>query len=98
MVATEGPLSEWADNRTEVISTPYKKSNRKQTKASQKNRDVNAHDAPAYPKLTVVPLAIMTFYSVSGGPFGVEPTIHAAGAFYTLLGFIIMPFVWCIPE
>jgi hypothetical protein len=65
MVATDGPLSEW--DRTEVISTPYKKkSTRKQTKASQKNRDVNAHETPAYPKLTVVPLAIMTFYSVSG--------------------------------
>lgn len=35
---------------------------------------------------------------VSGGPFGIEETIRAGGAFYALLGFAIMPFVWSVPE
>jgi Amino acid permease len=49
-------------------------------------------------KLGVLPLAVMIFYSVSGGPFGCEPSVRAAGNYYTLLGFIIAPFVWSIPE
>jgi amino acid transporter len=43
-------------------------------------------------------LATIVFYSVSGGPFGVEESIRSGGHYYTLLGFLIMPFVWSIPE
>lgn len=49
-------------------------------------------------KLSVVMLATIVFYSVSGGPFGVEASVRAGGNFYTLLAFIVMPFVWSIPE
>jgi amino acid transporter len=48
--------------------------------------------------LGVLPLAAIIFYSVSGGPFGVEESIRAAGPFYTLLGFCIAPFVFSLPE
>ena len=50
------------------------------------------------PKLKVLPLAMILFYSVSGGPFGMEATVRSAGAFYSILGFCIMPFVWSLPE
>jgi amino acid transporter len=43
-------------------------------------------------------LTILIFYSVSGGPFGIEGAVSAAGPFLTLLGLIILPFVWAIPE
>jgi amino acid transporter len=49
-------------------------------------------------KLNSIMLATIVFYSVSGGPFGIEETVRAGGHFYTLLGFLIMPFVWSIPE
>jgi hypothetical protein len=49
-------------------------------------------------KLSAVALAVMVFYKVSGGPFGCEPTVKAAGPFYALLGFIVFPIFWCIPE
>jgi hypothetical protein len=49
-------------------------------------------------KLSALALAVLVFYKVSGGAFGVEPAVKAAGPFYTLLGFIIFPFIWCIPE
>ena len=49
-------------------------------------------------KLTLLPLAIIVFYNVSGGPFGIEPSIHSAGNFFAILGFIIGPFIWSIPE
>ena len=51
-----------------------------------------------HPKLSVIALSILVFYKVSGGPFGCEPTVRAAGPFYALLGFIIFPVVWSIPE
>ncbi|KAL7574619.1 hypothetical protein ACA910_002971 [Epithemia clementina (nom. ined.)] len=49
-------------------------------------------------KLGVIPLAIIIFYGVSGGAFGVEETVRSAGNFYTLLGFMVMPFVWSVQE
>ena len=48
--------------------------------------------------LSLVPLAILTFYNVSGGPFGIEASVRAGGNFFALLGFLILPFVWSVPE
>ena len=51
-----------------------------------------------HPKLSVLALSILVFYKVSGGPFGCEPTVRAAGPFYALMGFIIFPLAWSVPE
>lgn len=48
--------------------------------------------------LKTLPLAILIFYNVSGGPFGVEECVRASGPFYTLIGFCLAPFVWSLPE
>ncbi|CBJ26061.1 conserved unknown protein [Ectocarpus siliculosus] len=44
------------------------------------------------------PLVLLIFYGVSGGPFGVEPVVSAAGPFLALMGFLFLPMVWSIPE
>ncbi|CAM9680261.1 unnamed protein product [Discosporangium mesarthrocarpum] len=44
------------------------------------------------------PLVMLIFYSVSGGPFGIEPAVAAGGPLLTLLGFLLLPAVWSIPE
>jgi hypothetical protein len=49
-------------------------------------------------KLSALALSILVFYKVSGGPFGCEPTVRAAGPFYSLLGFILFPLVWSLQE
>ena len=49
-------------------------------------------------QLGTIPLTVIIFYTVSGGPFGVEEAIRSAGAFYSILGFAIMPFVFSLPE
>ncbi|KAK8472158.1 hypothetical protein PHAVU_002G128000 [Phaseolus vulgaris] len=49
-------------------------------------------------KVSVLPLVFLIFYEVSGGPFGVEDTVQAAGPLLALLGFLIFPLVWSIPE
>jgi amino acid transporter len=45
-----------------------------------------------------IQLAVIVFYSVSGGPFGIEEAVRAGGAFYTLAGLLLLPLVWSIPE
>ncbi|XP_002986451.2 probable polyamine transporter At3g19553 [Selaginella moellendorffii] len=50
------------------------------------------------PKLSLVPLIALVFYSVSGGPFGVEDSVGAGGPLLAILGFLILPFFWSVPE
>ncbi|GAB4853445.1 hypothetical protein Ancab_017635 [Ancistrocladus abbreviatus] len=50
-------------------------------------------------KLTLFPLIALIFYEVSGGPFGVEDSVKAGGGpLLSLLGFLIFPLFWSIPE
>lgn len=49
-------------------------------------------------KLGVLPLAVIVFYNVSGGPFGLETSVRAGGNFFALLGFLVMPLVWSMQE
>ncbi|XP_024540259.1 probable polyamine transporter At3g19553 isoform X1 [Selaginella moellendorffii] len=49
-------------------------------------------------KLSFFPLVALIFYEVSGGPFGVEDSVRAAGPLLAILGFIIFPFLWSVPE
>jgi amino acid transporter len=49
-------------------------------------------------KLQILPLVALIFYEVSGGPFGVEDAVKAGGPLLALLGFIIFPFIWSVPE
>ena len=49
-------------------------------------------------KLSTVPLAVLIFYGVSGGPFGVEASVRSGGHLFALLGFLVMPLVWSVPE
>jgi hypothetical protein len=52
----------------------------------------------SHEKLGVLPLAVIVFYNVSGGPFGIETSVRAGGNFFALLGFLIMPFIWSAQE
>ncbi|KAL3361678.1 hypothetical protein AABB24_014512 [Solanum stoloniferum] len=49
-------------------------------------------------KVSLLPLIFLIFYEVSGGPFGVEDTVQAAGPLFALLGFLIFPLIWSVPE
>eukprot|EP00596_Hydrurales_sp_CCMP1899_P001937 CAMPEP_0119044586 /NCGR_PEP_ID=MMETSP1177-20130426/32731_1 /TAXON_ID=2985 /ORGANISM="Ochromonas sp, Strain CCMP1899" /LENGTH=397 /DNA_ID=CAMNT_0007014913 /DNA_START=205 /DNA_END=1395 /DNA_ORIENTATION=+ len=48
-------------------------------------------------KIGLAPLVVLIFYSVSGGPFGIEDIVRAGGPFYALLGFSLL-LVWAVPE
>ncbi|CAK7329450.1 unnamed protein product [Dovyalis caffra] len=49
-------------------------------------------------KVSILPLVFLIFYEVSGGPFGVEDSVQAAGPLLALIGFLLFPFIWSIPE
>ena len=61
--------------------------------------DVKNTGSKTNPKLTLLPLIALIFYEVSGGPFGVEDSVSAGGGpLLSLLGFLIFPLLWSIPE
>jgi amino acid transporter len=47
-------------------------------------------------KISVLPLAAVIFFTVSGGPYGIEPLIGYAGS-YAIPLLIITPLLWDIP-
>ncbi|KAH6837051.1 Amino acid permease family protein, partial [Perilla frutescens var. hirtella] len=49
-------------------------------------------------KLGLLPLIFLIYFEVAGGPYGEEPAVQAAGPFFAILGFLIFPFIWSIPE
>ncbi|CAH9136071.1 unnamed protein product [Cuscuta epithymum] len=49
-------------------------------------------------KLTLIPLIFLIYFEVAGGPFGEEPAVQAAGPLFAILGFLVFPFIWSIPE
>ncbi|KAM6554932.1 hypothetical protein CsatB_015694 [Cannabis sativa] len=53
---------------------------------------------PPQKKLTLLPLIFLIYFEVAGGPFGEEPAVQAAGPLFALIGFLVFPFIWSIPE
>lgn len=49
-------------------------------------------------KVSIIPLVFLIFYEVSGGPFGIEDSVQSAGPLLAIVGFLVFPFIWSIPE
>ncbi|KAL6195035.1 hypothetical protein ACLB2K_030657 [Fragaria x ananassa] len=49
-------------------------------------------------KLAFIPLLFLIYFQVSGGPYGTEAIVGAGGPFYAILGFVIFPILWSVPE
>ncbi|GAB4835123.1 hypothetical protein Ancab_000032 [Ancistrocladus abbreviatus] len=49
-------------------------------------------------KLKLIPFIFLIYFEVAGGPFGEEPAVQAAGPLFAILGFLLFPFIWSIPE
>ena len=62
------------------------------------NNDNDEDQSNTNNKLSYYPLLAIIFYTVSGGPYGIESTVRAGGNFYALLGFLIGPIIWSLPE
>ncbi|KAI3860219.1 hypothetical protein MKX03_022525 [Papaver bracteatum] len=67
--------------------------------AEEVSDNVKTSSGKARPKITLLPLIALIFYSVCGGPFGVEDSVKSGGGpLLALLGFLIFPLIWSIPE
>lgn len=49
-------------------------------------------------KLALLPLIFLIYFEVAGGPYGEESAVGAAGPLFAILGFVVFPFIWSIPE
>jgi amino acid transporter len=48
-------------------------------------------------KIRILQLAAVVFFTVSGGPYGLEPLLQYAGSHLGILLLVIVPFLWDIP-
>ena len=66
----------------------------------QQQREQDGGDAGRHHrrKLTVLPLVFLIYFEVAGGPYGSERAVRAVGPLFTLLGFLVFPFLWGVPE
>ncbi|CAI5743869.1 unnamed protein product [Peronospora destructor] len=48
-------------------------------------------------QLGIVSVALITYFNVSGGPWGSEPLLAACGPLVGILAVGIFPWVWCLP-
>ncbi|CAK4071633.1 unnamed protein product [Aphanomyces euteiches] len=48
-------------------------------------------------QLGVLPVAMITYFNVSGGPWGSEPIISSCGPLIGILAVSIFPWIWCLP-
>ncbi|GLJ26660.1 hypothetical protein SUGI_0518590 [Cryptomeria japonica] len=58
----------------------------------------NSESRSGLNKVSIIPLVFLIYYEVSGGPFGVEDSVKAGGPLLALLGFLLFPIIWSIPE
>ena len=62
------------------------------------NDNTSTNTINKHKKLSFIQLIIVIFTLTCAGPFGIEEAIQAGGVVYTLLGLILMPFLYAIPQ
>ncbi|XP_072990002.1 probable polyamine transporter At3g13620 [Typha latifolia] len=82
--------------KTPPLPTSHPKSPEDNNNSPQTNPTTSPIRNPN--RLTLIPLIFLIFFEVAGGPYGAEPAVSAAGPLFALLGFLIFPFIWSIPE
>ena len=56
------------------------------------------HQSNVNHQIGTASLAMIIFYMVSGGPFGLEGSVRAGGFLFSILGFLIVPILYSVPE
>jgi amino acid transporter len=47
---------------------------------------------------TVLEVAVVAFFLVSGGPIGLEQIVQAAGPLYAIVALLLFPLLWAVPQ
>lgn len=68
-------------------------------RAKYGSRQAAAEDAHTTPKplLSARDLVGLTFFAVCGGDYGIEDAVGAAGPAWTLIGLLVVPWLWSLP-
>lgn len=66
--------------------------------SQQQQQLLETEGNPIPKKLGLISLVFLIYFEVSGGPYGEESTVGAAGPLLAILGFLIFPFIWSMPE
>ncbi|HVW16442.1 MAG TPA: APC family permease [Mucilaginibacter sp.] len=53
--------------------------------------------SPAIKKMRILPLIAVIFFTVSGGPYGLEPLLRYAGSHGVFLLLLVTPLLWDVP-
>ncbi|XP_043725572.1 probable polyamine transporter At3g13620 [Telopea speciosissima] len=80
------------ENSAQILEEPKETINNNNSNNHKKLNNNNQR------KLTLLPLIFLIHFQASGGPFGEEPAVKAAGPLFAILGFLIFPFIWSIPQ
>ncbi|KAL8010540.1 putative amino acid/polyamine transporter I [Plasmopara halstedii] len=48
-------------------------------------------------ELGILSVALITYFNVSGGPWGSEPVLAACGPFVGIVSVLLFPWIWCLP-
>lgn len=96
---TSGEFAESSGDVHDLRLSPPTRGNRSDDDLNQIEEEMlETHITSHQERLGSASMAILIFYNVSGGPFGIETTVRAGGNLYAILGFSIMPFVWSLQE
>ncbi|KAG0458615.1 hypothetical protein HPP92_021743 [Vanilla planifolia] len=89
---------EGCSNGSSCLDREEKKSTATITISESHGYAQQVEPSPGRRTISLIPLIFLIFYQVSGGPFGIEDTVGAAGPLLALVGFLIFPLIWSIPE
>lgn len=87
------------DQQNQVIEAPLLQQQREDGTSVQGGGEADSHGhRRGSNKLTFLPLVFLIYFEVAGGAYGAELAVKAAGPLFTLLGFLVFPFAWGVPE
>eukprot|EP00667_Euglena_gracilis_P007208 EG_transcript_7277 len=68
--------------------------------AARVSRADGGRSPPSDPvkRVSLLPLIALIYYEVSGGPFGLEDAVGAAGSMVTILALLVFPVLWGLPQ
>lgn len=58
----------------------------------------SSHGGMGAKPLSLLPLVALIFYDVSGGPFGIEDAVSLGAPLLAVIGFLVLPLIWSVPE
>ncbi|XP_057417855.1 probable polyamine transporter At3g13620 [Lotus japonicus] len=67
-------------------------------RAEAEAENPSSNPKPPHKKLALLPLIFLIYFEVAGGPYSEEYAVGAAGPLFAILGFVVFPFLWSIPE